>query len=132
MNLPLDLQGPDPLEEFERSIEQTFLSEVDMFADPLCRTLDALEASLENSGPMGLPLSETLHGVLDCTENSVEQQGTLEPVSERLLPVQNGMLDSGFEGEAGKFESEPATEDFEETLAARQHPARIPKMKGRG
>jgi len=138
MNLPVEPQLPDPLDSFENSMEQPIPlpPEIDLYADPLCRQLDAHESSIENQDPLGLPLSDALHGVLDSLENSVEQQGPLEPNSEQVLPTRDlansGTGRFGLQGQVGGPEVRESNQDSKETSAESQHSARIPKMRGRG
>ena len=138
MNLFADPQFPDPLDAFENSMEQPIPlpPEMDLYTDPLCRQLDAFEASIENQAPLGLPLSDSLHGVLDSLENSVEQQDPLEPSSGQVLPTEDlansGAGRFGLQGQVRGPEAKEPIQDSEETSAGSQHSARIPKMRGRG
>lgn len=69
-------------------MEQPIPPEMDLYADPLCKQLDAFEASIENQDPLDLPLSDPLHGVLDSLVNSVGQD-SLEPSSGQVLPTED-------------------------------------------
>ena len=136
MNLPADLQFPDPLDVFENSLRQWMPLEMNLSADLLYRQLDALEASIENQNPLGLPLSDPLRGILDSLENSVEQQDSLEWGSGQVLSTED-LSNSGtgrfsLRGQVGGPEAEESIQNSEETSAMRQHTERVSKMRGRG
>jgi len=134
MSLVPDPQVPDPLDELERSIEQAFPSDVDMFADPLCRALDDLEISIENQQSPDLPAAGSLYGAIDKLEDNV-LQGLSNSTQEQVLathdPLYSGVSDFGSHGAAGGPESKKMGRDSEEGSSERQSSAIVPKMRGR-
>lgn len=92
-DLTADFAG-DPLcrmlDKLEMSIEQT-VPPPDMYADPLCRTLDGLEASVERHGSIIEPLTEPLHETLSRLENEIERQTLAAPKPMEALPDDVGM-----------------------------------------
>ena len=72
--MPFEPLLPDPLNEIERSIEDTFSSEINAYADPLSHMLDAVENSIVPNRSLSPFMPDPLHEVLDFLEAEIEKQ----------------------------------------------------------